>query len=57
LGHPFYARHDVDEILIVDPAERAVAWLGLGDGENQPIERSRLIELGPVELGDQIAWP
>ena len=30
---PFYAAHGVDEVLIVDPAERAVHWLGLRGGE------------------------
>ncbi len=28
---PFYAAHDVDEVLIVDPAERKVHWLALAD--------------------------
>jgi len=54
---PFYAAHNVDEIVIVDPAERTVTWLGLRDGENQPIQRSALIKLGPVELAEQLDWP
>jgi len=54
---PFYAAHDVDEVLIVDPATHAVNWLGLKDGEYKPIARSGLIELGPSELGEQIDWP
>ena len=54
---PFYAAHNVDEILIVDPAERTVTWLGLRDGEYQPIPRSALIELGPVELDEQLDRP
>lgn len=54
---PFYAAHDVDEILIVDPTERSVTWLGLRDGEYHPLERSRLIELGPAELAERLAWP
>ncbi len=29
---PFYAAHDVDEVLIVDPAEQTVTWLGLREG-------------------------
>jgi hypothetical protein len=35
---PFYAAHDVDEVLIVDPSGRTVTWLGLR-------ERHRLGEL------------
>lgn len=68
---PFYAAHHVDEVLIVDPAQRGVHWLGLsggGPGEQcdnqearsgryQPIERSRLIEMGATELGQRIDWP
>jgi Uma2 family endonuclease len=54
---PFYAAHDVDEVLIVDPKERAVHWLALRDGEYQPIERSGLIDLGASDLTEQLDWP
>ncbi len=54
---PFYAAHSVDEVLIVDPRERSVSWLGLTGGEYRPIERSGLIELGPRELTDRLDWP
>jgi len=54
---PFYAEHDVDEILVVDPSERKVTWLALRDGAYEPVERSGLIELGPAELAEQIDWP
>jgi Uma2 family endonuclease len=53
----FYAAHDVDEVLIVDPEKHSVDWLGLSDGEYRPIARSGLIELGADELGEQIDWP
>ena len=54
---PFYAAHDVDEILIVDPTERTVAWLGLRDGEYHPVQQSALIDLGPAKLAEQLTWP
>jgi hypothetical protein len=54
---PYYADHDVDEVLLVDPAERTVTWLALHDGEYQPVQRSALIELGPTELAEQLDWP
>jgi Uma2 family endonuclease len=54
---PFYAAHDVNELLIVDPAKRSVDWFGLNDGEYQPIEHSTLIDLGPIGLAEQIDWP
>jgi hypothetical protein len=43
-------------VLVVDPAERALHWLGLADGEYRPVERSSVIELGSAELAAQIAW-
>jgi Uma2 family endonuclease len=54
----FYAAHDVGELLIVDPQEHQVQWLGLQPGgEYQQVERSGLIALGPAELAEQIDWP
>lgn len=52
----FYAKHHVDEVLIVDPAGRTVTWLALREGEYRRVERSDLIKLGPTELADQIDW-
>jgi hypothetical protein len=54
---PFYAKHNVDEVLIVDPTGRTVIWLALAEGEYRPVERSGLIELGSTELAEQIDWP
>jgi Uma2 family endonuclease len=54
---PFYAAHEVDEGLIIDPAEHAVHWLGRSGREYLPIERSGLIDLGPIELAERIDWP
>jgi Uma2 family endonuclease len=52
----FYAAHQVDELLIVDPAERTVHWLGLSGEEYLPAEHSSLIDLGPSTLAEQIEW-
>jgi Uma2 family endonuclease len=54
---PFYAAHNVDEVLIVDPATRKVDWLALADGEYRAVERSGLIDLSPAELAVRIDWP
>jgi Uma2 family endonuclease len=54
---PFYAAHQVDEVLIVDPDEHAVHWLALADGEYRDVQRSGLIGLGPAELATRIDWP
>ena len=53
----FYAAHRVEELLIVDPQERKVSWLGLASGEYKRQMQSRLIELGANELAAQIDWP
>jgi Uma2 family endonuclease len=54
---PFYAAHDVDEVLIVDPKKRKVHWLGLRGDRYEPIERSALIDLGAEQLAERIVWP
>jgi len=54
---PFYATHDVDEVLIVDPQERSVSWLEFEDGEYRPVEHSALLELGAQGLAEQLDWP
>jgi hypothetical protein len=54
---PFYAKHDVDEVLIVDPAQRPVTWLALGEGDYRPATRSDLVGLGGSDLAEQIDWP
>jgi Uma2 family endonuclease len=51
---PFYAAHHVDEVLIVDPQEKAVHWLALSEGGYRPLDRSALIDLGPVDLASQL---
>jgi hypothetical protein len=48
----FYAAHDVDEVLIVDPRLRSASWLGLDGGEYRPIECSRLVALGAQGLAE-----
>ena len=54
---PFYARHRVNEVLILDPREHTVRWFALGDGDYRPIDRSELVALGPSDLAEQIDWP
>jgi len=54
---PFYAVRGVDEVMLVDPAERTVTWLALDGGEYQPVLRSTLIELGPAEVAASLDWP
>jgi Uma2 family endonuclease len=53
----FYAAHGVEELVIVDPQEKTVSWMGLERGEYHHLKRSRLIELGAAELAERIDWP
>lgn len=53
----FYAAHEIDEVLIIDPRQRSVRWFARAGGDYEPIERSRLIDLGPDELAMKIRWP
>jgi Uma2 family endonuclease len=54
---PFYAQHDVDELLIVDPAEHSVTWLALREGEYRPADRSAMLDLHADALTERIDWP
>lgn len=55
---PFYAAHDVDEVLIIDPDDRSVRWLSLVPGGGySDIDRSGLVNLSAAELAAQIDWP
>jgi Uma2 family endonuclease len=53
---PFYAAHDVDELVIVEPKDRRVRWFVLEAGEYKPVGRSSLIELDADQLAAQLAW-
>jgi Uma2 family endonuclease len=53
---PFYAAHDVEEVLIIDPRKHEVHWFGLRGDRYEQIEQSRLVELGPKELAELIVW-
>jgi Uma2 family endonuclease len=54
---PFYSAHQVDEVMVVDPHERRVHWLGLeADGQYRPLERSRLLDVISTELTAQLEW-
>jgi hypothetical protein len=53
---PFYAAHHVDELLIVEPAERTVRFFALSDGEYRPVQRSGLVDLAAEQLAQRIDW-
>jgi Uma2 family endonuclease len=53
----FYAAHGVEELVIVDPQEKTISWLGLERGEYRHLKRSPLIDLGASQLAERIDWP
>jgi Uma2 family endonuclease len=53
----FYAAHEVDELIVVDPDQRTVHWLALASTGYGDVQRSAVIDLGPVELADRLDWP
>lgn len=54
---PFYAARQVDEVVIIDPREQSIVWLGLTEAEYGPLGKSGLIDLGPSELASSVDWP
>ena len=54
---PFYAGHDVDEVLIVDPDQRSVDWFALDGDSYEPVDRSRLLNVDVATVRDAISWP
>jgi len=54
---PFYAAHDVDEVVIADARDQSLAWLRLDAGEYRTVERSVLLDVDVAEFATQIDWP
>ncbi len=52
-----YAVHDVDEVLIADPWDRALHLFVLADGRYEPTDRSVLLDVAVAQLRQAIAWP
>lgn len=52
----FYAAQQVDELLIIEPENRVIHWLGLRDDGYVPIERSTVIDLGAADLPSVLGW-
>ena len=53
----FYAARGVDEVVVVDPADRTVAWMALVDGRYEPVERSALLDVDVATVAEAIDWP
>lgn len=53
----FYARHEVAELLIVDPRARTVDWMARDGAAYRSTAASTVVELGPAALAERIDWP
>jgi Uma2 family endonuclease len=55
---PFYARHDVGELLVIDPAGRTAQWLLLDRVEARYVtaERSVLLDISAEDITRPLPW-
>lgn len=54
----YYAEHGVTEIVVVDPAEKAIMAYGLqSDGSYAPADRIACADITCTDLQSQISWP
>ena len=55
---PFYAAHGVDEVLVADPAARAVRlWRLAGSEAYEEVDASALLGVTTAALAAEISWP
>ena len=58
---PFYADHEVDEVVLVDPQRRTVEWYALDrDGRGRayrPVDRGELLDVTAADLTGRLDWP
>ncbi len=53
----FYARHGVEEIVVVDPLERTVAVYAVVDSTVRVVLRSERLGIASDDLAARIEWP
>ena len=53
----FYATHEVDEVLIVDPETRRVTWLARDGSGYHEADGSTLLGITTADLASQLDWP
>lgn len=52
----FYAGHEVDEIVVLDPDERRIHMFARVGNEYEPAERSALLDIAASDLEAAIRW-
>jgi hypothetical protein len=53
----FYAAHEVDEVLIVDPESCGVTWRRRNDTGYSEADGSGLLGITAADLASQLDWP
>lgn len=53
----FYFAHGVEELLVVDPRARTLAWYARGEAGFDPADGSALLGVTATSLADAIRWP
>jgi Uma2 family endonuclease len=54
---PFYAAHDVDEVVIVEPESRQVTWLARSGEGYEEVDHSAVLDVAVAEVVAEITWP
>lgn len=52
----FFAAHRIDEVLVVDPANRELHWLVRADAGYEPTHHSDLLDVDVAEVAAAIRW-
>ena len=52
----FYADHQVDEIVVLEPDDDSVRWFALADGDYVEVDRSAVLTVDVADIESQLAW-
>ena len=53
----FYAEHEIDEVVIVDPGPQRVSWFARRDAGYEEVARSAVLDVDISEVVAAITWP
>jgi hypothetical protein len=53
----FFLAHGAEELVVADPATKALRWWVRGDAGFEPAERSGLLGVDVAEIAGAIDWP
>jgi Uma2 family endonuclease len=54
---PFYAAHDVDEVVIVEPDGQQVTWLARRGDTYAEVDHSAVLDVAVADVVAEITWP